>query len=496
MLNSSTVIKNKWKIQSKIGQGAFGETYAGYDLHTGEEVAIKVEKWDNKKMVLKLEVIALKKLQACAHVVRYVHSGRHEDFNYLVMERLGENIAELRKRTPKGAFSLCTTTKLAVQMVDAIEGVHNLGYIHRDIKPSNFVVGREFPKSNRVYLIDFGLARKFRLPSGEIRPPRKSAGFRGTARYASINSHQSKELSRRDDLWSLFYVLVEFALGQLPWRKIKDKEHIGDLKEKYTNVDLVKDLPKEFLLFMEHLQKLGYADPPDYDYLRSLMLQLLSREGYSVETPFDWEARDKRDDKHRAPTREPSVNSLSLLNDAPVISNTRDDADGKTSENDFGNSSAHSRSKNSSMQGLNSGGSSRNASRSKARERVYSTSAPQAGMGSGQIPVPQSSSVQHRNRAQELATNAGGTSADNTPTPDYYNIFNPHNGSPQSPDDHPPVKRPQAPPANSINNSNNTRQANARQSEPGASRSHTRKQAHAEDNDDSPAKTKCRCTIL
>jgi len=63
LLALNTVIKNKWKIISKLGQGSFGEIYAAVDLHTGEETAVKVEKSDNKKMVLKLEVIALKKLQ-------------------------------------------------------------------------------------------------------------------------------------------------------------------------------------------------------------------------------------------------------------------------------------------------------------------------------------------------------------------------------------------------------------------------------------------------
>ena len=40
---------------------------------------------------------------------------------------------------------------------------------------------------------------------------------------------------RHDDLWSLFYMLVEFANGQLPWRKIKDKEQVGLMKEKYDH---------------------------------------------------------------------------------------------------------------------------------------------------------------------------------------------------------------------------------------------------------------------
>jgi tau tubulin kinase len=56
--------------------------------------------------------------------------------------------------------------------------------------------------------------------------PRPVAGFRGTVRYASVNAHKNKEMGRHDDLWSLFYMLVEFMVGQLPWRKIKDKVSI------------------------------------------------------------------------------------------------------------------------------------------------------------------------------------------------------------------------------------------------------------------------------
>eukprot|EP00667_Euglena_gracilis_P006909 EG_transcript_6974 len=293
-LPPGTIVKNRWKLTAKIGQGAFGETYSGYDLNSpdGQQVAIKVERWDNKKMVLKLEVMALKKLQLCPYVVKYISSGRQDDFNFLVMERLGENLAELRKKTSCGAFSMGTTLRLGMQMLEAIEGCHNLSYIHRDIKPSNFVIGKTEAKRRRCYLIDFGLARKYRMPGGEIRPPRKSAGFRGTARYASVHSHESKELSRRDDLWSLFYVLVEFASGSLPWRKIKDKDQIGELKVKYTNQDLVKDLPSAFGLFLEHLQSLGYPTSPDYTYLRSLLQGVIDAEGITADTPYDWELSD------------------------------------------------------------------------------------------------------------------------------------------------------------------------------------------------------------
>jgi len=52
-------------------------------------------------------------------------------------------------------------------------------------------------KQRSVFIIDFGLSRRFLLTTGEVRPPRQSAGFRGTARYASVNSHLSKDLGKK-----------------------------------------------------------------------------------------------------------------------------------------------------------------------------------------------------------------------------------------------------------------------------------------------------------
>lgn len=48
---------------------------------------------------------------------------------------------------------------------------------------------------------------------------RENRRFRGSSAYASVNAHEERDLSRRDDLWSLLYVLVEFLVGDLPWRR-------------------------------------------------------------------------------------------------------------------------------------------------------------------------------------------------------------------------------------------------------------------------------------
>lgn len=53
-------------------------------------------------------------------------------------------------------------------------------------------------------------------------------------------------MGRHDDLWSLFYMLIEFVTGQLPWRRIKDKEQVGQMKEKYDHAIFLKSLPSEF----------------------------------------------------------------------------------------------------------------------------------------------------------------------------------------------------------------------------------------------------------
>uniref|UniRef100_A0A8C4N451 Protein kinase domain-containing protein n=1 Tax=Eptatretus burgeri TaxID=7764 RepID=A0A8C4N451_EPTBU len=230
----------------KIGGGGFGDIYEALDLLSRECVALKVESAQQSKQVLKMEVAVLKKLQVIDHVSAAI--GVH------TLEESGKNLAELRRSQPHGTFTLGSTLRLGRQILEAIESIHNVGFLHRDIKP-----------------------------------PRAVAGFRGTVRYASINAHKNKEMGRHDDLWSLFYMLVEFAVGQLPWRKIKDKEQVGQIKEKYDHQILLKHLPSEFNAFLVHISNLEYFSRPDYQLLTSLLELSMRQSGVMENDPFDWE---------------------------------------------------------------------------------------------------------------------------------------------------------------------------------------------------------------
>ncbi|XP_048841157.1 LOW QUALITY PROTEIN: tau-tubulin kinase 2-like [Brienomyrus brachyistius] len=292
ILSTPMLVKERWKVLKKIGGGGFGEIYEAVDLLLHMSVALKVESAKQPKQVLKMEVAVLKKLQGKDHVCRFVGCGRNDRFSYVVMELQGRNLADLRRSMARGTFTVSTTLRLGRQMLEAIESIHSVGFLHRDIKPSNFAMGRFCSTFRTCYMLDFGLARQFTNSCQEVRPPRSIAGFRGTVRYASVNAHKNKEMGRHDDLWSLFYMLVEFLVGQLPWRKLKDKEQVGKMKEVYDHSLMLKHLPPEFNVFLDHISGLDYYTKPDYQLLMSVFENSMKAADILENDPFDWEKGD------------------------------------------------------------------------------------------------------------------------------------------------------------------------------------------------------------
>lgn len=120
------------------------------------------------------------------------------DMNILVMELLGPSLEDV--------FNLCgrkmnlkSTLMIAIQMLERIEFVHRKEFLHRDVKPDNFLMGVG-ANAQRLYLIDFGLAKKYKQKDGAHIPYRDNKNLTGTARYASLNTHLGIEQGRRDDL--------------------------------------------------------------------------------------------------------------------------------------------------------------------------------------------------------------------------------------------------------------------------------------------------------
>jgi len=287
------MIAGRYRIVRKIGCGSFGEIYLGINITNGEEIAIKVENVRARHPQLLYESKLYKVLQGGIGIPHIRYYGSEGDYNVLVMDLLGPSLEDLFNFCSR-RFTMKTVLMLADQMIGRIEFVHSRSFIHRDIKPDNFLmgIGRH---CNKLFLIDFGLAKKFRDTRSRLHISyREDKNLTGTARYASINAHLGIEQSRRDDMESLGYVMMYFNRGTLPWQGLK----AATKKQKYEKISerkmstpvevLCKGFPAEFAMYLNYCRGLRFEEAPDYMYLRQLFRILFRTLNHQYDYTFDW----------------------------------------------------------------------------------------------------------------------------------------------------------------------------------------------------------------
>jgi serine/threonine protein kinase len=154
------------------GSKCIGCRFSGTHSTTGEVVAIKFTYVPPKAKIIPSSKRSLRdleksqrkeaeiygRLESVEGVCRILWSGNVAEFSVIVMELLGYDTNHLA-RFCGGRFSLCTTLKLADQLLVRLETLHKAGIIHNDLKPLNISMGLG-PTKDLVYVIDYGLATK------------------------------------------------------------------------------------------------------------------------------------------------------------------------------------------------------------------------------------------------------------------------------------------------------------------------------------------------
>lgn len=269
-------LKQKYRILIRLGKGSFGSVYQIMDKETNHDYAVKVED-KSSRMRLKYEYDIYKNLEnhKIGGIPRIFDFFKTKKSYYMIMQLLGDSLDQKMNDDPT-LFNLPTVLKLGINIIRILECIHNAGYLHRDIKPNNFLVGLNNDKQ-KLYIMDFGLSKKYITDDGEHIQLRKDRSLVGTARYASINVHMGFEPSRRDDLESVGYMLIYFLKKKLPWQGLKKKSNveqvklIGEVKMKIGLDQLCSDLPPCFKEYLTYCKKLKFEEKPNYDYLVGLL---------------------------------------------------------------------------------------------------------------------------------------------------------------------------------------------------------------------------------
>ncbi|OJT07572.1 Casein kinase I isoform alpha [Trametes pubescens] len=282
-------IRGVYQATQFLGEGANAYVFRVFHTLTGSEAAAKVEAYPidkDRRPFLEHEIAVYKMLGgAPPGIPQMLWSGRDGNHAVLIMDRFGPNLGHLRR--------FC-------RGLSRLEFVHSRGIVVCDVKPQNFAMGVG-SAANVVHLLDFGHSALYLDPDNDAHVPTdRRRHALGTARYASVAAHMRQAVSRRDDIESLLYVLLDLYVGDLPWPEPYNPGPKGDdletqerrIRESKSGsavfTDFLVGLPAEFSAYHAHCTGLKFGEQPNYEFLRDLFRERMDVEGWALDSDFDW----------------------------------------------------------------------------------------------------------------------------------------------------------------------------------------------------------------
>ena len=178
-------------------------------IETGIDYYLKIiQQKDMKSYWLeKKALLEFKKNDLCRfgfpELISYKESDDHAE---MLLEALGFNLRQVILELPTSNFSKASCYKIMLQLIDLIEKLHSVKLVHNDLKLENIVVGVRDP--SQLHLIDFGLTQSLVDKNGKHIQKCYMKNFSGNFMFSSLNSCRGFNKSRRDDIESIFYILI------------------------------------------------------------------------------------------------------------------------------------------------------------------------------------------------------------------------------------------------------------------------------------------------
>ena len=203
-----------YEILALLGAGGMGEVYRARDLRLNRQVALKLIASSDDSGARRRFVNEARAAAAVNHpnICQIFEIGEERDTLFITMELLnGETLAD---RILRGPMAVGQAVPLAVEMLTALQVVHDHGLIHRDLKPANI-----FLTPHGVKILDFGLARPASSPSdpalAQTATRLTHAGMVvGTPRYMAPEQIQGRSTDARTDLFAIGATLFEMLSGR------------------------------------------------------------------------------------------------------------------------------------------------------------------------------------------------------------------------------------------------------------------------------------------
>ena len=221
----------------ELGFGSFGRVYLVTHKITKKKYALKVinkrkliQAYGNCKLIYN-EIEIQSKLNHRNIIRLYTKKETDDEIKILLEYAENGNLFNLIQK--ENGLDESKAFLYFIQIVNAVNFLHQNNIIHRDIKPENILFG----ENNLLKLCDFGWAKEINVNN--------RITFCGTMEYMAPEIVGSENYDFSVDIWSLGILLYELIMGHSPFRSQKDRNIVTNIKKHDLVFDKNKNISKE-----------------------------------------------------------------------------------------------------------------------------------------------------------------------------------------------------------------------------------------------------------